>query len=98
LMLRAMAGDRLGADNVIHAVNIVSGRFGYSAHEFITIGYFVLGNPDYADNAYQYFEQAVRNLPAGDPSVAELLRELRKQGRTEWAGRLESLRRSAAVK
>ncbi len=96
LMGRTIAGDRLDTGNVIKALNIVSSRFGYSAHEFITIGYFVLGSPDYADDAYQYFEQAVRNLPADDPSVAGLLQELRKRGRSDWADRLEAPREGVA--
>lgn len=96
LMGRTIAGDPLDAGNVIQAINIVSSRAGYSAKDFVTIGYFVLGSPGYADDAYQYFEQAVKNLPADDPSVVGLLQELRKRGRTDWANRLEALGGSVA--
>lgn len=90
LMARTMAGDRLDVDNVLRAINIVAQRHGYTAHEFIIIGYFVLAHEEHAEDAYQYFEQAVRHLPADDPSVADLLQTLSENGRQNWVIRLKS--------
>lgn len=97
MMSREMAGDPLDVDNVIRALEIVMRRAGYTAHEFIVIGYFLLGNEAHADDAYQYFEHAVQNLPADDSSVHDLLGELRNRGLAEWALRLDALPRMPAA-
>lgn len=97
LMSRVMAGEPLAVDNVIRALEIVMRRSGYTAHEYVVIGYFMLGNEAYADDAYQYFEYAVQNLPADDSSVRDLLGELRRRGLTEWAHRLEAIRQTPAA-
>jgi hypothetical protein len=91
LMARAMAGESLDVDNVIQALGIVMRRAGYSPHDYIVIGYFMLGNEAHAEDAYQYFEHAVRHLPADDPNVTDLLHELRGRGLAEWAEHLEAL-------
>lgn len=88
LLLRALAGDRLDPGRVIQAVNIVSSRAGYTPDEFIIIGYFVLGNAAYANDACQYFEQAIGNLPPDDRRIIELPQDLRSRGKSECANRL----------
>jgi hypothetical protein len=94
LLSHALTGERLDPGNLIHALNIVSARAGFTPHQFIVIGYFVLANPTYAEDACQYFEQAVRNLPADDSSVVDLLQELRGRGQDACADTLESMRAS----
>jgi len=88
LMSRVIAGDRLDPGRVIQAVNIVSSRAGYTPDEFIVIGYFVLGNAAYAEDACQYFEQAIGNLPSDDRRITELPQNLRNRGQAECANRL----------
>jgi hypothetical protein len=90
LLSHALTGEQLDPGNLIHALNIVSARAGYTAHEFIVIGYFILANPDYAEDACQYFEQATRNLPADDASVVDLLQDLRRRGQDACADKLAS--------
>ena len=92
LLSRALAGERLEPGRVIQAVNIVSSRAGYTPDEFIIIGYFVLGNAAYAEDACQYFEQAIGNLPSDVRRITELPQDLRSRGQAECADRLVLVR------
>lgn len=95
LMSQALDGVQLDQENVIQAINIVTQRGGYTAIELITIGYYILGTKDNSNAAYQYFEQAVMHLPADDPHVTDLFRQLRTHGRSDWADRLSALQQTA---
>ncbi|HRO64130.1 hypothetical protein [Thermomonas sp.] len=98
LLSRALAGDRLDPARVIQALNIVSARAGFTPDEFIIIGYFVLGNAAYAEDACQYFEQGIRNLPVNDPRISELPRDLRRRGQEVCARTLASAANHTATR
>jgi len=91
LMTHAMAGERLDPGNVLRAINIVARRTGYTADQFIVIGYFALGNSSLAEDAFGYFEHAVQNLPSDDPQVRDLIEVLRKRKHNEWADQLAAI-------
>ncbi|MBZ0088495.1 MAG: hypothetical protein K8F33_10440 [Thermomonas sp.] len=98
LLSRVLAGDRLDPGRVLQALNIVSARAGFTPDEFIVIGYFVLGNAAYADDACQYFEQAIRHLPADDPRLTELPQDLRRRGQEACAETLASAANHTATR
>lgn len=91
------ARDGIGVDGtqVLEAIRITHERRPFGTIESAAIGYFILGHTQQPDSAYPYFARAVEQ--AKDPSFAVgLIEDLRKEGRPDWAGKLEALRAQRA--
>lgn len=88
------AGVPLNEDNVYKAIDIVSRRGQFRSGEYAAIGYFALGQTHQPDRAYPYFERSVEMAAPNNPLTIEIIAELNKKGRTEWATRLGNLARN----
>lgn len=76
--------ERMQLRRVIAAANR---HYAYSAVEYASIGYFLLGFLQQPDDAYAYFARAARMT--GDPMVtASFASDLEKNGRSDLAARL----------
>ncbi|MGG6461884.1 hypothetical protein [Solilutibacter silvestris] len=85
------AGIPFDENNVFKAIDIVLTRKQLDPGEYAAIGYFTLGRTRQPDRAYPYFARAVEMLPPGDPHTIELITDLDRQGRTDWARKLETI-------
>lgn len=81
---------------MLKAIDIIAQRGQLKPFEFAGIGYFILTKTHQSDRAYPYFERALQTAPAGDPILAEMTTELKKQGRETWSKKLEALARKQA--
>lgn len=90
LVNNARRGVRLDENKLLDAIAIASSRRFFGPVEFASIGYFILGNTQQPERAYPYFSLAVQW--SQNPSfTAQLIQDLRKEGRPAWADKLETL-------
>ncbi len=92
ILNRVRDGTKLDGDRIMQAIDIINARSRVKPIEAAAFGYFILGHASQPERAYPYFAQAVENTT--DPSFAQgLADDLRKEGRAEWADRLNALPR-----
>lgn len=87
-------GVALDEDGVLEAIDIIARRGELTSVDFAGIGYFILVKTRQPDRAYPYFVRSVQMASPADRLTGEMIKELKKQGRTEWAGKLEALAQS----
>lgn len=87
------ANPDLQMDNqgMLDAIDIVARRAGFSMFDYTRIAYIILEKTDQPDEAYQYFDMAVRASDPNSPFILDLLADLRAQGRHQWADNLEKV-------
>lgn len=91
ILNRVRDGAQLDGDRILQAIETINRRSTVKPIESAAFGYFILGNTSHPEKAYPYFAQAVEETV--DPAFANsLIEDLRKEGRPEWADRLEAIR------
>ncbi|WP_374556766.1 hypothetical protein [Thermomonas sp.] len=93
LVNNARRGVPLDENKLLDGIAIASKRRFFGPVEFASVGYFILGNTHQPERAYPYFFLAVQW--SQDPSfAAQLIDDLRKEGRPAWADQLSRQLRS----
>lgn len=83
-------GVALDEAHLLEAIDTISSRFGFEPGDYAAIGFFIFDRTGQPDRAYAYFEHAVKTTT--DPTLAVSLGDyLRRQGRTQWAARLQAV-------
>ncbi len=97
ILNRARDGMHVDGDRMFEAIEITDRRRPFTTVASAAIGYFILGHTLQPDRAYPYFSRAVQT--ARDPAFADdIIADLRKEGRQDWAENLERLVRNPAIK
>ena len=96
LFNNAANGVPLSEDGVFQAIDIVAergqqGRDQIKPVEYASIGYFVLTETQKPERAYPFFIRAIETSPAGAMLPREIVAELKRQGRADWAETIEQL-------
>lgn len=86
----------LDEDGIFKAIDIVAargqqGRDQLSSIEYASIGYFILTETQQPERAYPFFVRALETAPPHAALPRQMLAELEKQGRADWARKLEGL-------
>lgn len=89
LVNNARRGVHLDEDKLLEALSIARSRRFFGPVEFASIGYFILGNTQQPERAYPYFSLAIQSSQT-QSFAKNLIEDLRKEGRPEWADRLEN--------
>lgn len=85
---------RMDSGHLLDAINVVAERAGFNSFDYVRIGYLVLEKTTRPEEAFPYFDMAVRAAPPGDMLIPQLIQDLRAQKRSDWAEKLETLRAS----
>lgn len=90
------ARNRVAIDegNLFKAIEIVTQRRPRNSVEYATLGYFISGQTHEPEKAYFYFARSIETSSPRDRLPAELIDDLQKQGRNDWAIKLRALKRS----
>lgn len=94
LMYNASKGVSFDDDGIVEAISVIAQRKQLTTVEYATIGYFILLDTHQPDKAYPYLESAVQMEPENDAFTKELIDNVKKSNRKEWAEKLEALARS----
>lgn len=87
-------GVGLDDEGVLDVIDTLAQRREFKSSEYAAIGYFILWNTHQPDRGYAYLARSVQTARPQDTLPEEMVSELRKQGKTEWADKLEALARS----
>lgn len=90
-------GVALDDDGVLDVIDTLAQRRKFTSSEYAALGYFILWNSHQPDRGYAYLARSVQTAKPQDALPGQMVDELRKQGKTEWADRLEALRRGHDV-
>ncbi len=94
LITNIRKGVALDENSALEAIDIVTRRGQFNTNQFAAIGYFILGRLHKPERAYPYFAKYIQSAPPNDAVTDEIISELKKEGRVEWADRLETLAQS----
>jgi hypothetical protein len=94
LITNVRKGVELDDDGVLDVIDVLAKRRKFKSSEYAAIGYFILWNTHQPDRGYAYLARSVQTAHPQDTLPEEMVDELRKQGKTEWADKLEALARS----
>ena len=90
ILNKARSGWAMDNHRLIEAIDIVSQRRKLKPVESAAMGYFILGHTDQRNQAYPYFERAVKTTT--DPAFSTgLIEDLRKEGLGTWADSLQKV-------
>ena len=87
-------GVPLDSHRMVRAIAAFAQRIKLSPVELANLANFVLYQSTEPEQAYSYFERSLREAPAADPIVDQILRDLSAHGMEEWAQRLRKGRSS----
>lgn len=85
----ANKGVALDSQQVVQAIVIFAARIPLAPVELANLADYVLYQSDVPEQAYSYYQKAVREARPGDPLVQRILGDLRQHGMKEWADRLK---------
>lgn len=96
LFNNAANGVALDEDGIFQAIDIVAergrqGRDRMKPVEYASIGYFVLTETQQPERAYPFLVRAVETASPNATLPREMVAELQRQGRADWAGKIEQL-------
>lgn len=87
-LVRYSNGDpRVDARNVLAVVDIVGNRASFRPEEYVAFGYYAI-KKNLDDEAFRYFQRAVRASPPGSTLPLALVADLRQEGQPGLASRV----------
>ena len=84
----ASKGVDLDSHQLVRAAMAYAARFDLTGVELANLANYILYQSKEPEKAYAYYLKALRRVPAGDPMIEAVLRDLEEHGMKEWADRL----------
>lgn len=88
MISNANKGVPLDSSQMVRAIASFSARMNPVPLEYATFGDYLLYKSDEPEQAFDYYQKAVKAAGPGDPLVKQILRDLTDHGMEEWAVRL----------